>query len=137
VASVSLLSTASDAATAKGSYAITPSAALAGLHTDLANYYVSYVDGTLTVNARPLTVTASDQAKTYGELKDLDFSLFTTAAGQLVNGDSVASVSLLSTASDAATAKGSYAITPSAALAGLHTDLANYAATYAAGALTV
>src|SRR5205085_540549 len=137
VASVSLRCAAAGATAAKGSYAITPSAALPGLHTDLANYDVSYVDGTLTVNARPLTVTANNQSKTYGELKDLGTSLFTTAAGQLVNRDALPSVSLLSTGADAAAAKGSYAITPSAALAGLHTDLANYTISYADGTLTV
>ena len=51
-------------ATVSGSpYAITPSAA-AG--TGLSNYSITYVNGNLTVNPAPLTITAGPQSKTYG-----------------------------------------------------------------------
>ena len=49
---------------AGGPYPITASAATG---TGLANYDISYVDGSFTVDLRPLTVTADDQAKTYGD----------------------------------------------------------------------
>src|SRR5260370_1786902 len=113
------LSSAGAAETAaKASYAITPSAAVAGLHTDLANYDISYVNGSLLVNARPLTLTASNQSKTYGNTFTFLGTEFTTAGGQLVNSDTVASVSLSSAGAAETAAKGPYAITPSAALAG-------------------
>ena len=43
-----------------GTYAITPSGATA------SNYNFNYVSGTLTINKAPLTITAEDQSKTYG-----------------------------------------------------------------------
>ena len=54
------------ATAAVGSYTITASAATGGTFT-AGNYSISYVTGTLTVNAATLTVTASPQSKTYGQ----------------------------------------------------------------------
>ena len=52
-------------ATVAGSpYDIIPSAAVG---TGLANYDISYVNGSLTVEARDLTITATDKTKTYGD----------------------------------------------------------------------
>ena len=52
-------------ATVAGSpYAIIPSAAVG---TGLGNYNISYVNGSLTVDPRPLTITASNKTKVYGD----------------------------------------------------------------------
>ena len=55
---------------------------------------ISYVDGSLTVTPRPLTITANDETKTYGDTLTFAGTEFTTSG--LVNGDSVDSVTLTS-----------------------------------------
>jgi hypothetical protein len=84
-----------------------------------------------------LTITAKDASKTYGDIAVLDGTTgFTTGAGELVNGDAVSSVTLMS-AGAAATAivSGSpYAIIASAAVG---SGLANYSIGYTPGKLTV
>ena len=82
-----------------GSYAIVPSSAQG---TGLANYTVSYVDGTLTVNAKTLTVTATDRTKTYGDAVTFAGTEFTTNG--LAGSDSVTSVTLTSSGAAATAA---------------------------------
>jgi filamentous hemagglutinin family protein len=50
-----------------GTYAITAAAN----NLAAANYQFSYVDGTLTVNRRPVTVTADNQSKIYGDVNPI------------------------------------------------------------------
>src|SRR5213075_1572413 len=128
VTSVTLTSTGSAvSATVGGSpYAIVPSAALG---SGLGNYIISYHDGSLTVNAIALNITANNQSKNYGDTFTFTGSEFTTGAGELKNSDSVASVTL-SSAGAAATAgvTGSpYTIVASAATG---TGLSNYSISY-------
>jgi len=113
-------------------YAITPSAAMG---TGLGNYTISYVDGTLTVNPAPLTITATNQSKTYGQTFTPDGMTQFTASGLLFS-DSVTSVTLASSGYvNTAPVSGSpYAITPSAAMG---TGLGNYTISYVNGTLTV
>ncbi len=60
---------------------------------DSRNYTIGYVNGKLTVGPRPLTITAKDANKIYGDPAVLDgASGFTTSTGDLVNGDVVSSV---------------------------------------------
>ncbi len=96
-------------------YAITPSAAVFGVGS-AANYLISYHDGSLTVDPAALTITASDQSKTYGEALTFAGTEFSTNG--LVNGDAVASVSLtsLGTLASAPVSGSPYAITASDAL---------------------
>ncbi len=123
-------------ATVAGSpYTIVPSAAVG---TGLANYDISYVNGSLTVEARDLTITAADKTKTYGDTVVFDE---TTPSGDfsvagLVNTDTVDSITLTSAGAAAtATVAGSpYTIVPSAAVG---TGLANYDIAYVNGSLTV
>ena len=133
VASVSLSSTGAAAtATVAGSpYVITASGAVG---SGLGNYTISYVNGALTVNAAPLTITADSMTKTYGQTVAFAGTEFTTSG--LVNSDSVASVSLSSTGAAAtATVNGSpYAIIASSAVG---SGLGNYTISYVNGALTV
>jgi Bacterial Ig-like domain (group 3)/MBG domain (YGX type)/Galactose oxidase, central domain/Kelch motif len=133
VASVTLTSagTAATATVVAGPYAIIPSAP-AG--TGLDNYNISYVNGSLSVTAAPLTITAKNASKMYGQSLTLAGTEFTTAG--LVNSDSVSSVTLTSAgaAATATVAGGPYAITPSAAVG---TGLGNYNISYVNGSLSV
>ncbi len=133
VTSVTLTSAGAAAtATVAGSpYAIVPSAAVG---TGLGNYSISYVNGSLTVDPKALTVTASNRTKTYGTAVTFAGTEFTV--GGLVNADTVTSVTLTSSGAAAtATVPGSpYAIAPSAAVG---TGLGNYSISYVNGALTV
>jgi gliding motility-associated-like protein len=124
---------AGDAATIAGSpYPIV--AVLADPDNKLTNYAVSNPNGVLTVTQKVLTITASPRIKTYGDVVTFTGAEFTSAG--LINGNTVASVSLSSTGSIAtATVAGStYPIVASAATG---TGLSNYAITYVNGALTV
>src|SRR5438093_1565525 len=111
-----------------GTYAITCSGGVA------PNYTIKYVDGKLTVNPAPLTITANDATKTYGDTVTFTGAEFTTSG--LVNNDAVSSVTLTSAGATAtaAVAGSPYAITPSAAVG---TGLTNYTITYKDGKLTV
>ena len=137
VASVTLTSSgaAATALVAGSPYVITPSVAVGA---GLDNYTISYHNASvgLTVNLRALHITANDKSKTYGDTVSFAGTDFTTGMGQLVNGDSVSSVTLTSAgaAATATVAGSSYAITASAAVG---TGLANYTITYHDGHLTV
>ena len=128
VTSVMLTSTGAAAtATVAGSpYAITPSGAVG---MGLSNYTITYHDGQLSVNPKGLDITANNRSKTYGDTVTFAGTEFTTVMGQLVNGDTVTSVTLTSAgaAATATTAGSPYAITPSAAMG---TGLGNYAISY-------
>jgi hypothetical protein len=104
-----------------------------------ANYSYTFVTAaTGTITARALTVTASDQSKTYGDTVTFGAgsTLFTSSG--LVNSETIGSVTLAvaNSGGTAAANVGSYAITPSAANGGTFTA-SNYSIAYAAGALTV
>src|SRR5207249_1375050 len=113
--------------------AIVASAAVVGVGV-ASNYSITYTNGTLTVNAAALTITATDRSKTYGTTLTLGGTAFTT--GGLVNGDTVTSVTLTSTGVAATAAVGSSAIVPSAAIFGVGVA-SNYSITYTNGTLTV
>ena len=117
------LSTASSAASGIGGYTITTAG---GVN---ANYNITRQNGTLTVDRAPLTITADNQAKTYGAANPT----LTASYSGLVNGEnsSVVSGLALNTTAASGSGVGSYPITGSGASA------ANYSLTYASGALTV
>ena len=131
VTSVTLTSAGSAAtATVAGSpYSIVPSAAVG---TGLSNYSINYVNGSLTVNTAPLTITATNASKVYGNV--FAGTAFTTSA--LLNGDTVTRVTLggAGVAATATVAGSPYALVPSAAVG---SGLANYTISYANGSLTV
>src|SRR5204862_6460382 len=97
---------------------------------------IVYHDGTLTVNAIALDITANNQSKNYGDTFSLMGSEFTVGVGQLKNSDSVTSVTLSSAGAAAtATVAGSpYVITPSAAVG---SGLGNYTIKYHDGHMAV
>ncbi|MFA5040411.1 MAG: MBG domain-containing protein, partial [Bdellovibrionales bacterium] len=113
------------AATANvGTYAIVGSNATG---TGLSNYSITYVDGTLTVNAAALTITANDRSKMYGSALTMGTMEY-TYTGTLYNSDAITGVTLTSEGSAATANVGTYSITPSAAAG---TGLSNYTITYA------
>ena len=118
------LTTTATAASAVGSYPITASGAVA------ANYTITYVAGTLTINKASLTITPANASKTYGAANP---TLAVTYTG-FVNGDTQTKLTTqpsLTTTATAASAVGSYPITASGAVA------VNYTITYVAGTLTI
>ena len=88
---------AATASVAESPYPITLGSATG---TGLGNYRITYEEGSLTVTAAPLVITADDQTKTYGQVLSFSGTEFTT--GTLYNGDSVSSVTLSSPGAAAA-----------------------------------
>src|SRR5439155_144892 len=95
----------------------------------LGNYNITNAGANFTINPKGLDITANNQGKNYGATFTFTGSEFTTGAGQLVNGDSVTSVSLTSTgaAGTAGVAGSPYAIVASNAVG---TGLSNYNISY-------
>ncbi|CAN1550047.1 MBG domain, YGX type [Burkholderiaceae bacterium] len=114
-------------------YVVTPSNATGGTFAP-GNYTISYVNGALTVTPAPLTITAQDVSKVYGQTPAL--TSFTSSP--LANGETVGTVTQTS-AGQVATANVSgnpYTVTPSNATGGTFAP-ANYTISYVNGALTV
>jgi len=132
IGSYSSAGSAGTATVAGGPYGI--SANLSDPSSKLGNYNVVTNDGALTVNKAPLTITANNQTKSYGQTFLFAGTELTTSG--LMNSDAVTSVTLTSTGAAAtATVAGSpYTIVASAAVG---TGLANYTVTYKVGHLTV
>ena len=87
-----------------------------------ANYDINYVDGHFHITKRPLTLAAGDKSRIYGTANSTanyvnGTGLFRLKAGNLVNGDSVSSVT--ETIDSRAT------VTTDAGTAGLKTQIAN------------
>ena len=100
------MTTTGTASSAVGSYPITASGAVD------ANYTISYVAGTLTVNPAGLTITANNQSKAYGAA----FPALTVSYSGFVNGDTAASLTTPPTVTTTGTAeqrRGHYPITAS------------------------
>jgi gliding motility-associated-like protein len=118
------ISTTADATSIVGSYPITVSGAVS------SNYTINYVDGSLSVTTATLTITADNQAKTYGSANPT----LTASYNGFVNGDSEASLTTpptISTPADATSIVGSYPITASGAVS------SNYTIIYVDGSLSV
>ncbi|HEY1202498.1 MAG TPA: MBG domain-containing protein, partial [Niastella sp.] len=113
-------SSAATAATGIGNYPIVPAGGVA------ANYSFSYVNGTLAIGTRAVTVTADAQSKTYGNA-DPGFT-YQISTGTLVNGDAFAGA----LARNAGENVGTYAITQ-----GTLALSANYALSYVGANLTI
>ena len=91
-------------------------------------YFIIYVQGTLTVNRAPLTITADNKTKNYGEA----LPVLTLTYTGLVNGDTETTTPpSLSTSATSSSSAGSYAITASGA------SDANYDLTYTDGTMSV
>ncbi len=108
-----------------GSYVITPG----GYYSNQQGYDISYVNGALTVNPAPLTITADNKSKVYG---DANPALTATYSG-LKGTDTSAVVSglTLNTAATTGSNVGSYTITAADGTA------TNYTITFVNGVLTI
>ncbi len=106
-----------------GPYVITPLAT----GGNVANYAITYVNGTFTITAKPATVTAADGTKVYGAS---DPTLTASQSGFLA-GDT-AGITLTATRA-AGENVGPYVITPLATGG----NVANYAITYVNGTFTI
>ncbi len=109
-----------------GAYSVT--AFFAG-STDYAS---AVATACFSITPAPLTITANDQDKTYGQT--VTFAGTEFSATGLVNGDSINSVSISSTGAAATASVGSYAIEASNAVG---SGLNNYAISYVCGTLAV
>jgi autotransporter-associated beta strand protein len=109
-----------------GPYALTPTSANFGIGS-ATNYTVTFVDGVLTVTPRPITVTANNQAKVYGQA---DPALTFTAP--TVNGDLLAGA--LARAPGETVAGGPYAIMQGTVT---NANNANYSITFMNGQLLI
>jgi hypothetical protein len=126
-----VFSTAAAVTSKVGSYSITATVGTLAA----ANYtFGPFAEGLLTVNPAPLTITANNRTKTYGQTVTFAGTEF-TAVG-LLNNDTVTNVTLtsLGAAASAMISGSPYSIVPSAALG---SGLANYAISYIDGLLTV
>jgi hypothetical protein len=104
---------------------------------DRGNYTLALPAGlTADITARPLTVTASDQSKTYGQTVTFGSgsTQFTNTA--LQNGETIGSVTLACDGGGAEAAVATYPLTPSAATGGTFAA-SNYTIQYVAGTFTV
>jgi hypothetical protein len=118
--------TVADPTSNVGSYAITP--VLSDPTNKLSNYAVSLTNGTLTITQVPLTVTANNATRAYGDPNPA----FTGTITGLVNGDNIT----FSATSAAPTAVvGTYPIVPT--LVDPTNKLGNYIVTSNNGTLTV
>ena len=128
---LTLTTTAAAAAQNNGAFTVTVTGSQSGSPNS------RNVSGALTINPKALDITANADSKTYGTTKTYGTgqTAFTPGAGQLVNGNSVTSVTL--TCNDGAPATaivGSYSIIPSVAVG---SGLGNYSIAYHNGTLTV
>ncbi len=119
----------------------TPMSANAGVYpiviaaTPTTGYAVTLSNvGQLTVNGRPITVQANDQARTYGDPNPTT-GAYTITAGSLAGADSITNVNVTSPAT-VLSGVGPYALTPTAANFGAGAAT-NYTITFADGVLTV
>ena len=121
----SLTTTATSASHVSGSpFAITASGAVD------PDYTISYVAGNLNVTAAPLTITAVNKTKVYGQVNPP----LTASYSGFVNGDTTASLSTLPTVSAAA---GQYASVSNYPIQVSGAADANYSFSYVNGTLTV
>ena len=142
--------TANDAASAGaaatalvGPYTITLGSAtiMSGATDVTSSYAITYATGTLTVGQRAITITASNQGKTYGDTYTFanDGSDVSVTTGLLQNGDAITTDNAASAGAAAAAVAGPYTITlGSATIMNGATDVTpNYDIMYATGTLTV
>ncbi|MEI9992031.1 MAG: MBG domain-containing protein [Rhizomicrobium sp.] len=119
------LATVAGATSNAGDFAITQGTLAAS-----ANYDLTYIGGVLTVDARPITVTADSQTRHYGDANPV--LTYAVGGGGLVNGDALSGG--LATAATMASSVGGYAITQ-----GTLTDAnnTNYDISYTGATLSV
>ena len=125
--------TSATTTSAVGSYAINGS----GLTANNDNYTFVQATGNataFTINHAPLSITANDQTKCFGETFTFNGTEFSTSGLLNINGDAVSSVTLTSAGAAPGATAGGYSIVPSAAVG---SGVSNYSIIYNNGLLTV
>src|SRR5262249_48344469 len=97
-----------------------------------ANYNITYVSGNLTIAPAPLTITADDKTKAYGDA----LPSFTAAYSGFVNSETSANLTTLPTLATTATAASHVSASPFVITASGAAD-PDYAITYVPGHLTI
>jgi hypothetical protein len=120
-------STVADPTSPVGSYAIVPT--LVDPDNKLSNYSVTTNNGALTITAAPLTVTADNASRQYGQANPS----FTGTITGIQNSDNITAT--YSTVADPTSSVGTYAIVPS--LVDPNNKLGNYSVTTTNGTLTI
>ncbi len=120
-------SAAADPTSAVGNYAIIPT--LSDPNNQLSNYTVTINNGVLTVNPAPLSVTAANAGRLYGDPNPA----FTGTIAGIKNADNITAT--YASATDATTTVGTYPIVPT--LVDPTNKLANYVVTSTNGTLTI
>ena len=92
-----------------------------------ANYEITFVSGTFTIDPRPIEVTATDQSRAYGDPDPLPFG-YTVTSGTLIGDDTLSGA----LERESGESVGEYAITPGTLGAG-----PNYEITVVGGTLTI
>jgi hypothetical protein len=92
-----------------------------------ANYEITFVSGTFTIDPRPIEVTATNQARAYGDPDPLPFA-YTVTSGTLIGDDTLTGA----LERESGEAVGEYPITPGTLGAG-----PNYEVTVVGGTLTI
>jgi len=121
----------SDTASVRDDYNIKADSAI-GL--GVKNYKITFVDGTLTVNPKLLSIAAIDNSKTYGDQINPTGKEFYIVPGTLVGKDSVTSVSLQCDGFDKLATVGTPPIIPSGAVG---SRLSNYTISYKPATMVV
>jgi len=103
----------------------------------LSNYAVTFVPANFMITARPITLLATDQSKTYGSTLALGTTAFTLTSGTYATGESVTAVVLASTGAINTASATTYDLTISGATGDGGFLASNYAITYTKGTLTV
>ena len=108
-----------------------------------SNYNVTYTGADLTINPRPIELTASNRARTYGSSLALGNTDFTLTSGSYANSESVSSVNLQAQNSyDSSLTQGAGTYTDEITIGSASGDAsgfaaANYAISYTSGDLTI
>ena len=108
-----------------------------------SNYNITYTGAALTINQRPIELTATDRARTYGSSLALGNTDFTLTSGTYANSESVSSVNLQAQNSyDSSLTQGAGTYTDEITIGSALGDAsgfaaANYAITYTSGDLTI
>jgi hypothetical protein len=132
---VSVYAVRTDGENVAGDKVITLSAAfITGGGADAANYNITYVAGSFTITARPITITANGATKVYGDA-DPTLTAFTITAGTMAAGETV---SVYAARTDGENVAGDKSITlNNAFINGTFAPADNYAITYVAGSFTI
>jgi hypothetical protein len=126
--------TATATANAATTHGITPSAPIFSAGT-AGNYAITYVDGVLSISQRPISVTAVNQSRVYGDANPTSGTV-TLSSGTLATSDALSTATVSSSAISTTAAGQTAALTPSVQTFSAGTA-GNYAITYVDGVLSI